>query len=160
MNIEPAVFSDCRRYRYRLGRQWRAEPKRLVAFVMLNPSVADDVQNDPTITRCIGFAKTWGFDGLLIGNAYAWRSTDPRALLTAEDAIGEDNNLHLAEIANRAELIVCGWGTHCDIVRGREVLDVLHNYCDQVKCFVQNKNGSPKHPLYVRGDALPIEYRL
>ncbi len=67
-----AVLSDCGTYRYALGRIWNpTTPPAL--FIGLNPSTADARQDDPTIRRCIRFARDWGYGGLLMGNLYAYR---------------------------------------------------------------------------------------
>src|SRR5262249_14212908 len=94
-----AVISDCGRYRYSLTRRWgdAAEPRAL--FVMLNPSTADAEQDDPTIRRCIGFAKAWGMGSLEVVNLYALRATDPAALLSAPDPIGPKNDTMITSAA-------------------------------------------------------------
>lgn len=104
-----AIFSPCSRYRYRLERDLGAIGSHhdSVAFIMLNPSTADAERDDPTIRRCIGYARLWGYRRLIVGNAYAWRSTDPAGLWTAPDPVGPDNAFHLEQIARDAELVVC-----------------------------------------------------
>ena len=100
-----AAFSPDRRYRYTLRRQWDdALPYCL--FVMLNPSTADATQDDPTIRRCIGFTKAWGFGGLLVGNLFALRSTDPAALYHADDPVGPENDSCLRTLRDEAALSV------------------------------------------------------
>src|SRR4051812_40135006 len=78
-----AILSDCDRYRYLLGREWADGPTAV--FVMLNPSTADALHNDPTIRRCLRYAQVWGCGALMVANLYAWRATDPDDLWTAED---------------------------------------------------------------------------
>lgn len=154
-----AIFSSCGKYRYELHRIWSLEVKRLVLWIMLNPSTADEFNDDPTIRRCINFSKAWGYDGLMIGNVYALRSTDPRGLWLDDDPIGIHNYQHLTSMAQTAELIVAGWGgmaikTDAELaVNALTVNKPLH-------CLVINKDGSPKHPLYVRGDQQPRVYRM
>lgn len=106
-----ATFSDCRTYRYRLHRIWDAG-KPPCAFIMLNPSTATEAVLDPTVRRCVGYAMAWGYGGLIVGNVFALRSTDPRALYAAADPIGPANDDALAEIAQAAGLVVCAWGKH------------------------------------------------
>ena len=96
-----AILSPCGRYRYRLERDLGAigAMRGSVAFVMLNPSTADATTGDPTIRRCIGYARAWSYAKLIVGNAYAWRSTDPAGLWTADDPVGPENDQHLEQIA-------------------------------------------------------------
>lgn len=121
-----AVFSPCRRYRYRLERELGAlaSTRGAVAFVGLNPSTADETVDDPTIRRCMRFARDWGFRRLVMANAYAWRSTDPAGLWTALDPVGPDNDAHLEAIAGDVELVVVAWGKHArpDRVTARPTL--------------------------------------
>lgn len=151
-----AVISPCGGYRYRLERQWDEEEAK-VAFLMLNPSTADASQDDPTIRRCIGFAKAWGFGGLIVGNLFALRSTDPKALYSHPDPIGPDNNSHLDAIAHAAELIVCAWGTHGALHgRGREVAERLDDR--NLAALRLTADGHPGHPLYIPASAQPKAY--
>src|SRR5882724_4976365 len=92
-----AVLSDCERYRYALWRRWAERPA--VLFVGLNPSTADALQDDPTIRRCIRFAKAWGYGALYMGNLFAFRATDPRAMKAEADAVGPDNDGWLRQLA-------------------------------------------------------------
>ncbi|PND29022.1 DUF1643 domain-containing protein [Sinorhizobium sp. M4_45] len=151
-----AVISECDAYRYRLERHWDGE-KAKVAFLMLNPSTADASQDDPTIRRCIGFAKAWGFGGLIVGNLFALRSTDPKALYDHPDPIGPDNDQHILAIAKSARKIVCAWGTHGSLHdRGREVAERLE-FFDLVALKI-TADGQPGHPLYLAADTQPRSY--
>jgi hypothetical protein len=151
-----AIISECGAYRYRLERQWDGD-KATVAFLMLNPSKADASQDDPTIRRCIGFAKAWGFGGLIVGNLFALRSTDPKALYDHPDPIGPDNDQHILAIAKSARKIVCAWGTHGALHdRGREVAERLE-FFDLVALKV-TVDGQPGHPLYLAADIQPRPY--
>lgn len=152
-----AVLSPCKRYRYRLTRG----AGRLLAFVMLNPSTADAEQDDPTIRRCLGFAAREGFDGIEVCNVYAWRATDPRELMHAPNPF-RDNDDHLLSLAVRHNLIVCAWGSkampsHVEHVR-RTLSANRGGHVARLVCLGVNKDGSPKHPLYVRGDAPLIDW--
>jgi len=138
-------------YRYRLSRRLGVG-ERTVLFVCTNPSTADARQDDPTLRRCAGFALMWGFDWLLMGNLNAYRSTDPKALLNVDDPVGTDNQVALKRMAHRAEVIVAAWGsaplTCYAATLGRWILSL-----DHTRCLGVNKNGSPKHPLYLPRNA-------
>ena len=153
--IRDATFSPCGRYRYTLRRQWD-ESKPSALFVMLNPSTATALLDDPTIRRCIGFAKAWGYGGLLVGNIFAMRSTDPDVLYDADDPVGPDNDAALAGLHSEAALTVAAWGVHGKYLgRGNAVLRRLGG---AVRCLGQTKDGHPRHPLYIAGDCMPVEY--
>jgi hypothetical protein len=147
-----AAISDCGTYRYALTRHWGAEPS--LRFVMLNPSTADAALDDPTIRRCIGFARREGFGGLVVLNLYAYRATDPKALLTCADPVGPGNDdmlrAHMRSSVGVARPVVAAWGTNARVDRVKQVLDL----CPEVdwRCLGTTKDGHPRHPLYVRGD--------
>lgn len=150
-----ALFSPCRTYRYTLSRRW-SSGDRLATFIALNPSTADETQDDPTIRRMIGFARTWGLDGLHVANIFALRSTDPKALRRHRAPIGPDNDWHIMRLARAAEIVVACWGKHGGLAdRGPAVLQALKAASVQVQCLAINGDGSPKHPLYLRGDCEP-----
>ncbi len=155
-----AVFSPCRQYRYALTRKWSDDP--LQAFVLLNPSTADAKVLDPTLRRCQRFARDWGAGGFLILNAFALRSTDPKALLHHPSPVGHDNDLFIETYLwlpwVRREVVV-GWGSH-SMVRSRAsgVLGMISGRgCTPITLGV-TKGGFPRHPLYVRADTRPEPY--
>lgn len=156
-----AWLSGCERYRYRLGRNWGEGWGAPVTFVMLNPSTADAQQDDPTIRRCVGFAKAWGFGRLVVVNLYALRSTDPKGLWRADDPIGPDNDDHLSEaawVAARDDApIIAAWGANAKPDRVAEVLALPH--MDRLTALGVTKAGAPRHPLYLRADAFPEPWR-
>lgn len=142
-----AEFSECRTYRYALWRHWDWQGHaNCVAFVGLNPSTADETIDDPTIRRCIGFAKAWNFGGLYMLNAYAFRATDPKDMKAASDPIGPGNNEALSYYRTRVSCVIAAWGVHCDPARAKEVCDILRR---PVYCLGKTKSGAPKHPLYL-----------
>lgn len=155
-----ATFSPCRRYRYRLWREW-VDPTHRCAFVGLNPSTADETQDDPTMRRCIDFCKRWGFGAFDMLNLYAWRSTEPRGLLEcgAELALGPDNDAHIALVAGRAARVVMAWGQHdflgpSMVERAAKVEYLLASLITpsrELGTLGRNKNGKgqPRHPLYL-----------
>lgn len=152
-----AIFSDDRKYRYVLWRTWDAlgmNDKR-VMFICLNPSTADEKEDDPTVRRCIGFAKSWGYGGLYMCNLFAFRATEPIEMMKAEDPIGPDNDSWLDDITRETSLIVAGWGEYGTFLdRGKEVLQFIHN----VHYLKLNKSGQPAHPLYLKSDLKPIRW--
>jgi len=127
-------------------------------FIMLNPSTADASLDDPTIRRCRGFAETWGCNGIQVVNLYAMRSTDPDALWNHPDPVGPENDQWLVSAANDAEEIVCAWGADAKQSRVLEVMRMLTFGGARLKCLGTTKNGSPRHPLYVRGDQPLIDW--
>ena len=148
----PSQWSPCRQYRYVLWRQWGPLPYAMV--VGLNPSTADDEQDDPTIRRCVAYVKREGMGALCMTNVYAWRSTDPKGLrATGVNPVGPENGNWLAECAKDAALIVCAWGRHAAGFDVRSALSILASNNRRVMCLGKNLDGSPKHPLYLRADA-------
>lgn len=160
MNVRTAaIFSEDRRFRYTLVREWdEALPK--VAFIGLNPSTADETQDDPTIRRCIGFAKAWGKGGLLMLNLYAWRATQPSDMWAAQkrgvDVIGGPRNwcdaLKGYAREHGCDLVIAAWGTHGK-KRGPEIIrrwPGLHS-------LKLTADGAPSHPLYLKSDLTPQE---
>lgn len=142
-----ADFSDDRMYRYRLTRRWADGP--VLNVIGLNPSTADETQDDPTIRRCIGFARQWGFSGLVMTNLCAFRSTDPRGLIAAEHPVGPENDLWLRGEARMARLVLAAWGAHpVAVERGRHVVKhVLDGVL--LRCLGVTRSGAPRHPLYI-----------
>lgn len=147
-----AYFSPCRTWRYSLTRDVAPlTGEGTVAFIGLNPSTADEVEDDPTIRRCIGFARAWGYAQLKMLNLFAFRSTDPAGLLDAEDPVGPENDCVIAKVIGGSELVVCAWGAFPADGRVAAVLPLVGS----AKCFGLTKNGSPRHPLYV-ASATPL----
>lgn len=160
-----AVFSPCRTWRYTLTRWLTVESHsfRTVTFVCLNPSTADEVNDDPTVRRCLGYAQRWGFERLVVCNIFALRSTDPKLLYRAEDPVGPETDFWLERHALDSELVLCAWGAHGKLHgRGAEVLDRLrtlgHRWDRPVAVlgWTLPPDRQPKHPLYLRADLQPI----
>jgi hypothetical protein len=144
-----AVFSPCNKYRYRLWRVWNEQAQPAV-FVMLNPSTADEIVNDPTVERCERRAHAMGFGGLRVANIFALRSTDPDALYGHPDPVGEDNDRAILESISGAGIVICAWGGHGKLNnRGQDVLDLIRSAGVTPHFLVLNNDGTPKHPLYV-----------
>jgi hypothetical protein len=154
-----AEISDCGRYRYRLSRWWGDGPA--LPFVMLNPSTADASLDDPTIRRCIGFARREGCGGILVANRYGYRATDPDELRAVADPFGPGNDAALLHIALSAgesgQPIVCAWGAK----GGTEsrTASILLRGGARLVCLGMTKDGHPRHPLYVRADQPLVAYR-
>jgi hypothetical protein len=159
---KPAVFSPDRKFRYTLRRIWPAgiwptEGGAFVAFIGLNPSTADEVKNDPTVTRCMKYAQKWGYGGMYMLNIFAYRSTDPRELYLQEDPIGGYNDSFILQAAQRSGLIVACWGNHGNLLsRGWNVIKLLQGAGLRVmRLGSLTIPGQPRHPLYLKGDLLP-----
>lgn len=151
-----AELSDDGRYRYVLGRRWKGG-NGVVTFVMLNPSKADHIIDDPTITRCIGFARRWGHEGLDVVNLYSLRATQPAELGRAYDPVGPLTDQHLLHASEHSEKIICAWGASPFAVRRQPaVLKLLA--ARQLHCLDISKAGYPKHPLYLKGDLIPRSF--
>jgi hypothetical protein len=146
-----AAFSADGRYRYRLWRRWdRSRP--VVAFVMLNPSTADARRDDPTIRRCVAFARRWGYGGIEVVNLFALRATDPRALQAADDPIGPVNDRHVRRALAAARTLVLAWGAR-GAMRDRAASTRRLVSPRAPRCLGLTRSGEPRHPLYLRSDA-------
>lgn len=144
-----AIYSDCEKYRYSLTRVWDDGGKK-VHFVMLNPSTATEVQNDPTVERCERRARTLGFGAFCVTNIFAWRDTDPKKMRAAADPIGPYNDQAIFDACGWADTIVAAWGSHgAHLDRGDAVRRVLATVDKPVYHLGLTAAGHPKHPLYI-----------
>jgi hypothetical protein len=149
-----AVYSDCETYRYLLTRIWGPGPKAL--FVMLNPSTATEVQNDPTVERCERRARALGFGAFRVTNIFAFRATDPRVMRAAADPIGPGNDEAIRNSVGWADRIICAWGNHgLHLDRGASVEGLLRSTGAQLQHLGLTGHGQPRHPLYVSYDQQP-----
>ncbi len=154
--IKDAVISPRGRYRYLLTRYISNSPKQLV-FIMLNPSTADAVDDDPTIRRCIGFCKSFGYGKVSVVNLFAFRATDPSELLTAHDPIGAENAKYIKDTVEKADLTICAWGTKGSINnQDKVVLELLKH--SRLHALKISKRGYPCHPLYLKSDLKPFVF--
>ncbi|MBX9718002.1 MAG: DUF1643 domain-containing protein [Microbacteriaceae bacterium] len=151
-----AELSPDRLYRYRLSRAWAGGPR--ATFVMLNPSLADERSDDPTLRRCIGFARHWGLGGLNVVNLYAFRATKPVDLWSAADPVGPENDRYLEEAAARDEVLVAAWGAHAKQARVQEVLAIPG--FGKLTCLRTTSRGYPSHPLYLPKGLTPLPWHV
>lgn len=153
--LSGAIFSDDRKYRYALWRVWNRNLSILMQ-VGLNPSTANEITGDPTITRSIHRAYILGFGAFLMANLYAYVSTNPNVLLKQGDFIGELNDYYIKQMVEMSERQLCGWGSFKPVSnRAPIVLPMLKNpYCLGI-----NADGQPTHPLYVGYDVSMMPYK-
>ena len=136
-------------YRWRLWRRWDEELP-LLLWVMLNPSTADATEDDPTIRKCVGFAMRWRYGGIVVVNLFALRSTDPTAVLRHPDPIGSENDAVISATAAECPDSVCAWGSHKSVThRALVVRRLLLQAGNSPTHLGLNKDGHPKHPLYL-----------
>jgi hypothetical protein len=156
--LSSAVISACGLYRYELIRRW--DQGALLEFIMLNPSTADASVNDPTIRRCIGFAKRWGYGGIVARNLFAYRATSPAVLVHVDDPVGPENRDYLSR--TDADATVVAWGANPAAVVwwNGYPFDWQRTVIQRPRllCLGTNANGSPKHPLYVPAERTPIAW--
>lgn len=148
-----AVLSECGQYRWLLSRTWHVNPARYVIFVMLNPSTADAYEDDPTIRRCISFAKREGFGGIHVANLFAGRATKPDDLFRMDDPEGSrtaETWTHIAARHEAGDKIVCAWGAEPRAVaQAEKFLQAMAGA--PLYCLGTTKAGHPRHPLYLAG---------
>ena len=160
---QDTTWSPDRAHRYFLRRPagMLDRDKPVIAFVLLNPSTADEVKDDPTVAKCRRYAAGWGYGEVIVLNAFAYRATDPKNMRAHPDPIGPDNDatiLQTAEVVHGlGGTILCGWGTHgTHLERSAALRALLAPF--PLKAFTLTKHGEPGHPLYLRGDLQPIDW--
>lgn len=153
--IKDALISDCGRFRYYLLRQW-ATYRPLLVFVLLNPSKADAFVDDRTLAKCMAFAYSLSYDGVLILNAYAYRATDPEDLREAGYPVGPMNDDILRAMLPGQPMVICGWGANA---RGKErpaeVLQIIRESGCTPHALRLLADGTPEHPLYLPSTCKP-----
>lgn len=165
---DPAGLEAEPLYRYSLVRTWpdgyrhRASERSHVStvnFLMLNPSKATAEKNDPTVRRCMGYARAWGYGRLVVTNLFAYRSTDPKGLEAVDDPVGPDNNRIITQRAHAADLTIAAWGEWGYYrERGREVAEMLTAEGIPLFALAVTQFGAPRHPLRLAGDLEPIPW--
>lgn len=154
-----ADYSDCEQFRYSLTRVWDETAAR-VTFVMLNPSTATELQNDPTVERCERRARAMGYGAFQVVNIFAYRATDPKDMRRAADPIGQANDSAILAAAQWGALVICAWGTHgAHLDRGAEVERLLRGQTTPLYHLGLTKEGAPKHPLYIGYHILPMAWQ-
>lgn len=160
-DFRQCLFSPCRRYRYTLWREWTlplhlSDPSRYAVFIGLNPSTADETNNDPTIRRCIDFANRWGYGALCVVNLFAWRDTKPTNMKKADDPVGPLNDFHLFQVVRDSGITVAAWGTHgTHLGRAAKVRSLFREAGFPIHRLRLNDDGSPEHPLYIPAETEP-----
>jgi hypothetical protein len=151
-----AIFSPCRTWRYSLWRIWdRKLP--MVQFIGLNPSTATETENDPTVTRCINYARDWGYGGMYMSNIFAFRATEPEDMKKAGNPVGPKNNHWLLKVHQEAAISVAAWGTDgAYLDREKQVLKLLGD----LHCLKLTKHNHPWHPLYLNNTLAPIPVNI
>lgn len=154
------AYSDCEKYRYALTRTWDEGGKRLL-IIMLNPSKADEIANDPTVARCERRARALGYGAFRVVNIFAWRDTDPFRMKKRRWPIGPENDAILAEGAAWSDSILAAWGVHGDHRgRGPDIAKVLARSGKPLTHLGLTKDGHPRHPLYVSYSTQPTEWDI
>ena len=148
------IFSPCRQYRYTLWREWIGG-EGYAMFIGLNPSTADETQDDPTIRRCIGYAKAWGYGALCMTNLFAYRATEPTVMLATAEPVGIENDKHLRRCAEQASVVIAAWG--CDGVHMNRAAHVRALLPD-LHYLRLTKGAHPGHPLYLPAKLQPIKW--
>ena len=153
-----ATISACGLYRYRLWRTWNASLPPL-AWLMLNPSTADAVDDDNTIRKCIGFAKRWGHGGIVCVNLFAFRATYPKDMRAALDPVGPENDAAILTAARESAMLIAAWGNHGGYRRrDAVVMRMLMDAGIPSHCLRLTTSGAPWHPLLVPYAAQPVPF--
>jgi hypothetical protein len=149
-----AAFSECRNYRYALWRIWN-EDNGIVMFIGLNPSTANERENDPTIRRVMSFAYNWGYGGVIMANLFGWITPYPYQLKMCDNPTG-DTDKWLWTLSEKSKRIVFAWGKFKEAEKRASEIIQQYPYAFALKI---NKDGSPRHPLYVPGTVIPVIYK-
>lgn len=170
MVYEGCVFSPDRRYRYVLWRRLGKDPydaamtpsTLFVQWIGLNPSVADETKDDPTVRRCIDFTKRWGFSAMCMTNAFAFRATDPREMKAQEEPVGVENTDWLCRVAQEAAMVVCCWGNHGQHQKRSALIIERFKKLRIGKLYHLGLTeiGEPRHPLYLSKTIKPIPWEI
>lgn len=150
-----ADFSECGKYRFSLWRIWD-ESKPLIMFIGLNPSTANQTSDDPTIRRVKRFAMDWGYGGVYMMNLFPFVTAYPSELPPADNEFTAVNIKNIAEISDRCDKVIFAWGNFKEATATGNYVSKM--FPDKGYVLQINKNGSPKHPLYVAANIVPCKY--
>ena len=149
-----AELSNCRNYRYALWRTWDDE-KGKAMFIGLNPSTADEIEDDRTIKRCISYAKQWGYGGIIMGNLFAYRTPSPAEMMMSNDPVGPENDTWLKRLSEEADIVVAMWGNSGSFLnRSNEVVKMFPS----LMCLCITNAGQPHHTRGLPDGIKPIPY--
>lgn len=155
-----AVFSADKKYRYCLSRYWNNQLPEIL-FIMLNPNKADEILNDPSIRRCIGYAKDWGFGSMSVVNLFARRAPYPDKLFEKRNPVGNENDKYILKKASASSIILLAWGNYGSYAkRSEKVLGLLRSSREKLYYLKKTKMGEPGHPLYLRRSLKPKQLGL
>jgi len=156
-----AVFSHCMKYRYYLSRAWGKNGGKAIMFLMLNPSTADEVKNDPTVERCERRARAMGYDSFIVCNIFAYRATNPKDMRVQKDPVGQKNDQYIVDAAKVADRVICAWGSHGSFMNRNEwIRKLLKESGAKVFYLRMTASGNPSHPLYLPYSEEPKEWEL
>ncbi|CAA6827015.1 MAG: Unknown protein [uncultured Sulfurovum sp.] len=150
-----AILSEDREYRYILSRIWD-KTKPMVMIIGLNPSTADETEDDPTIGRCISFSKSWGYGGVYMLNLFAFRATEPKDMFKALNPVGSENDNFIEIYSKKVDKIICAWGN--DGVYKNRSYHIRKKF-NNLFYLKMNQTGEPSHPLYLKSDLLPQKWK-
>lgn len=161
--VSRASFSEDGRYRTVLERRWDGQPfgsPGFVAWIMMNPSTADEQVDDPTVRRARDFTRRWGFGAMVVLNSFALRATRPAMLLDVEDPVGSGNDEAIRLWASQAARVIVAWGLPPKPLRWRSAAlrDLLREAGVKPMALKVTASGEPGHPLYIAGDTLPVPW--
>lgn len=161
MSMHDVCMSPDKRYRYSLEAKVLDDNGRVCMFLMLNPSTADAVKSDPTVSACKRFARDWGYGTVRVCNLFALRSPYPKALRDSRNPVGTENDEWILRNARDADVVVCAWGNHGRYLdRSAQVRQMLVDggLSNKMRHLGVTKMGQPRHPLYLKADTLPIHF--
>ena len=136
-----AFFSSCRKNRFALWRIW--DGKLPVAMCIgINPSHANEEQDDPTIRILRGVLANLDFGGLVMTNLYSLISSTKEVLAT-EVGLVPENDAYISAFGDCCDEVIFCWGSTPDF---EDRVAMIRSKFPAAKCFGTTKDGSPYHP--------------